>query len=204
MIGIIDYKAGNLLNVSHAVNRLGYEAVITDDTDLLSKSDALILPGVGAFGACVDNFRKSGLYPFVDEWINSGKYILGICVGMQMLFERSFEMGEHKGLGYFKGDVVRFEENLKVPHMGWNQLEIIRDDPLMDGVENGEYVYFVHSYHALADRADVIAYTDYYHDVTAIIGRENIYATQFHPEKSSGTGEKILKNYLEIATGGKK
>ncbi len=204
MIGIIDYKVGNLLNVSHAVNRLGYEAVITDDIDLLSKSDALILPGVGAFGACVENFHKCGFYPFVDKWINDGKYILGICVGMQMLFERSFEMGEYDGLGYFKGDVVRFNEPLKIPHMGWNQLEIVRDDPLMDGVKSGDYVYFVHSYHALADKKDVIAYTDYGTDVTAIIGRENIYATQFHPEKSSDVGEKILKNYLETATGGKK
>ncbi|MBR6801583.1 MAG: imidazole glycerol phosphate synthase subunit HisH [Eubacteriaceae bacterium] len=204
MIGIIDYKAGNLLNVSHAVNRLGYEAVITDDTDLLSKAEALILPGVGAFGSCVENFRNSGLQPFVDKWINDGKYILGICVGMQMLFERSFEMGEYKGLGYFKGDVVRFEEPLKVPHMGWNTLNINRPDPLLDGVENGNYVYFVHSYHALADKNDVIAYTDYGTDVTAIIGRENIYATQFHPEKSSKTGELILKNYLTIATGGEK
>ena len=204
MIGIIDYKVGNLLNVSHAVNRLGYEAIITDNEELLSKSEALILPGVGAFGACMENFNATGLKPFLDRWIDDGKYIMGICVGMQMLFERSFEMGEYKGLGYFKGDVVRFEDPLKVPHMGWNQLEIIRDDPLMNGVKNGDYVYFVHSYHALADRNDVIAYTDYGTQVTAIIGRENIYATQFHPEKSASVGEKILKNFLEIAAGGRK
>lgn len=204
MIGIIDYKVGNLLNVSHAVTRLGYEAVISDDIDILSKADALILPGVGAFGACVENFHKGGFYPFVDKWINDGKYILGICVGMQMLFERSYEMGEYKGLGYFKGDVVRFEAPLKVPHMGWNQLKINKEDPLLNGVNDGDYVYFVHSYHALADKNDVIAYTDYGRDVTAIIGRENICATQFHPEKSSAVGEKILSNYLKIATGGKK
>jgi len=204
MIGIIDYKVGNLLNVSHAVKRLGYEAVISDDISVLERSDALILPGVGAFGACVENFHKAGLYPFVDGWLNSGKYILGICVGMQMLFERSFEMGEYKGLGYFKGDVVKFEAPLKVPHMGWNQLKLNRDDPVMDGVKNGDYVYFVHSYHALADKNDVIAYTDYGQDVTAIIGRNNLYATQFHPEKSSDIGEKILGNYLRIATGGTK
>ncbi len=204
MIGIIDYKVGNLLNVSHAVNRLGYEAVITDDIDLLSKSEAIILPGVGAFGACIENFHKGGFYPFVDEWINSGKYIMGICVGMQMMFEKSYEMGEYDGLGYFKGDVVKFQSPLKAPHMGWNQLFINRQDALVSGVRDGDYVYFVHSYHALADKKDVIAYTEYGSDVTAIIGRENIYATQFHPEKSSDVGELILKNFLQIAVGGKK
>ena len=204
MIGIIDYKVGNLLNVSHAVNRLGYECVISDDVDVLGKCDALILPGVGAFGACMENYRKSGLGEFVENWLKEGKYILGICVGMQILFEKSYEMGEYDGLGYFKGEVVKFEAPLKIPHMGWNELKINRTDPIMEGINDGDYVYFVHSYHALADKDDVIAYTDYGSEVTAIVGRDNLYATQFHPEKSGDIGHKILGNYLKIATGGAK
>ncbi len=198
MIGIIDYGVGNLKNVKTAVSKLGYECIISSNADELKNSAGLILPGVGAFGDSIEMLNKSGLRDFVDRWASDNKYMLGICVGMQLLFERSYEMGIFEGLGYLKGEVVPFERPLKIPHMGWNQLEIVREDNIVTNVESGDYVYFVHSYYATPDKEDLIAYTDYGVKAAAIVNKKNLYGVQFHPEKSAQIGEIILKNYLEL------
>ena len=198
MIGIIDYGVGNLRNVENAVNRLGYYCVISSDAKVLAESEGLILPGVGAFGDSMDMLNGSGLRDFVDEWAAAGKYLLGICVGMQLLFERSYEMGVHQGLGYLKGEVVPFSPPLKIPHMGWNQLELDRDDEILKGVKSGDYVYFVHSYYATPQAENLLAHTDYGVKAAAVVKKGNLYGTQFHPEKSGETGNLILKNFLEL------
>lgn len=202
MIGIIDYKVGNLKNVELAVRRTGREGIISDDVAVLQKCSGLILPGVGAFGSAMASFLDSGLKPFLDEWVESNGCVLGICVGMQMLFERSFELGEHRGLGYLPGSVVRFAEGQKIPHMGWNQLWITKPDELLNGINSGEYVYFVHSYYAQAEPSDLLAYTDYGVSAAAIVRRGSIYGTQFHPEKSAAPGARLLNNYLNIVEQG--
>ncbi|WP_290771352.1 imidazole glycerol phosphate synthase subunit HisH [Anaerofustis sp.] len=199
MIGIIDYGAGNLKNVRNALSRLGFESIVTGDIDKLSKCDKLIIPGVGAFEDGMKGLVKNNLTDFLHEWVKEGKYILGICLGMQLLFDKSYEMGEHKGLGFIKGEVVPFDipGEYKVPHMGWNELTINRDDNIVHNVKNGEYVYFVHSYHAdNMNDEDLVAYSDYYYKVPAVVRHGNVIGMQFHPEKSDKTGEKLLLNYL--------
>ncbi|MDR2520140.1 MAG: imidazole glycerol phosphate synthase subunit HisH [Eubacteriaceae bacterium] len=200
MIGIVDYGVGNLRNVQKAVERLGGEAQISSSANVLHSSDAIILPGVGAFGDAAGKLASSGLKEFVDEWVESGKLLLGICVGMQLLFDVSYEFGECKGLGYLQGAVVPFPAGaLKVPHIGWNQLEGVADSPLLEGVHNGDYVYFVHSFYAEPIEEDLLAYTEYGVKAAACVGKGNVYGTQFHPEKSAGVGSKILSNFLEMA-----
>lgn len=199
MIGIIDYGAGNLKNVRNALSRLGFESIVTGDIDKLSKCDKLIIPGVGAFEDGMKGLVKNNLTNFLHEWVKEGKYILGICLGMQLLFDKSYEMGEHKGLGFIKGEVVPFDipGEYKVPHMGWNELTINRYDNIVHNVKNGEYVYFVHSYHAdNMNDEDLVAYSDYYYKVPAVVRHGNVIGMQFHPEKSDKTGEKLLLNYL--------
>lgn len=199
MIGIIDYGVGNLKNVQTAVKKIGYECMISSNKEELKRSDALILPGVGAFGDSIDMLNQSGLRDFVDHWASDNRYMLGICVGMQLLFERSYEMGVHEGLGYLKGEVIPFEKPLKIPHMGWNELKISKkNSPILKNIEEGEYVYFVHSYYATPAEENLVAYTEYGVKVAAIVQKGNIFATQFHPEKRAATGEKLLKNYLEL------
>ena len=200
MIGIIDYGVGNLKNVSNALNRLDKENIITKDINTLKKCEKLILPGVGAFGEGMDGLKESGLDTFLKDWVKSGKYVLGICLGMQLLFEKSYEMGEHKGLNFIKGEVVKFNAdlNLKIPHMGWNRLEKNNDDEIIKGMER-EYVYFVHSYLATnLDDKNLIAYANYGIKVPAIVRNENVIGMQFHPEKSDEAGKKLLVNYLEL------
>ena len=200
MIGIADYGSGNLRNVQAALERLGHESVITDDTKILDNTRAVILPGVGAFGDSMDMLRRTNMADFIASWVRRGNYLLGICVGMQMLFERSFEFGEHQGLGFMKGDVRQFSfESLKVPHMGWNELVIAKDSPLIKDIADGEFVYFVHSFYAQASEEDLIAYTEYGVKAAAAVGRGNIFGVQFHPEKSAAAGAKILKNFMELA-----
>jgi glutamine amidotransferase len=196
MIGIIDYGMGNLYSLSKALERLGYGYEFVSRPERLNGYAGLILPGVGAFGDAIANIRKLDLENAIREYAASGRPILGICLGMQLLFEKSEEHGEHRGLALLEGEVVRFRGDFKVPHMGWNQLQIKQRHPLLEGVRNGDYVYFVHSYHVQVGKADVLlAVTDYYQPVTAIAGRNNVFGMQFHPEKSGETGMRLLRNF---------
>lgn len=199
MIAIIDYGMGNLHSVSKAVERLGFMAVVTADEQTILSADGAILPGVGAFGDAMDHLRSSGLQDVVLRFAATGKPLLGICLGMQLLFSRSEEHGLHDGLNLLPGSVIRFQGGFKVPHMGWNKLQFCGTSPLFEGLHEG-YVYFVHSYHALSDAAgDLLATTDYYGPVAAIVGRGNLYGMQFHPEKSGELGMKLLGNFLRLS-----
>lgn len=198
MIGIIDYGMGNLYSLSKALERLGYTYEFVSVPERLQEYTGLILPGVGAFGDAIANIRELGLEQGIQNYVASGRPILGICLGMQLLFDKSEEHGNHQGLSLLGGEVVRFQGDYKVPHMGWNQLKISTNSnlPLLEGVADGDYVYFVHSYHVrVKDRAALLATTDYYQDVTAIVGQGNVYGMQFHPEKSGDTGIRLLRNF---------
>lgn len=201
-IAIVDYGMGNLHSVSKAVQRLGFEGIVTGDADAILGADGVILPGVGAFGDAMEHLRETGLDAVVRQAAASGKPLLGICLGMQLLFGESEEHGRNEGLGILPGKAVRFQggEGFKVPHMGWNRLEFVQPaSPLLAGLEDG-HVYFVHSYHVLPDRKDdLVAVTDYDHPVTAIVGRDNVYGMQFHPEKSGELGMALLRNFLSLA-----
>lgn len=201
MIAIIDYDAGNLKSVSKALERLGYDAIITSSEEEISKSKAMILPGVGAFGDCMKSLKDKGLDQCIIKNVQAGKYLLGICLGMQMLFEKSYEDGEWDGLGLLEGDVVRFnmEMDLKIPHMGWNNLISNGQDAIGDNIKSGEFVYFVHSYYAQPKNdQDVVFYTEYDVKVPAVVRKNNVIGMQFHPEKSGQTGMQLLKNFGEL------
>lgn len=201
MIAIIDYGMGNLHSVSKAVERLGCEARVTSDPGEILAADGAILPGVGAFGDAMANLRETGLADTVKAYAASGKPFLGICLGMQLLFTESEEHGTHRGLDLLPGRVVRFQGDYKVPHMGWNELKFKQESPLFKSVEPG-HVYFVHSYHALPEReSDLLAVTDYYQPVTAIVGRGSVYGMQFHPEKSGELGMALLRKFTDMAVG---
>jgi glutamine amidotransferase len=196
MIAVIDYGMGNLHSVSKAVERLGYPVAVTSDPAAIRAADGAILPGVGAFGDAMANLRDSGLDAVVKEYAASGKPLLGICLGMQLLFTESEEHGRHEGLGLLPGRVVRFQGKYKIPHMGWNELSFVGESPLLQGLEPG-HVYFVHSYHALPERKeDLLAVTDYHQPVTAIVGRGSLFGMQFHPEKSGELGRRLLLRFL--------
>ncbi len=198
MIAIIDYGIGNLYSVSKAVERLGYVAKITSDRDEIMSSQGAILPGVGAFGDAMAHLRDAHLYDTVIDFAKSGHYLLGICLGMQMLFTSSEEHGHHQGLNLLPGKVIRFQGNYKVPHMGWNQLEFIQDHPLLQDLTAG-HVYFVHSYHVMPElSSDLLAVTDYHHAVAAIVARNHIFGMQFHPEKSGTLGMQLLSRFLSL------
>ncbi|WP_339312220.1 imidazole glycerol phosphate synthase subunit HisH [Paenibacillus sp. FSL M7-0896] len=199
-VAIVDYGMGNLHSVSKAVERLGYTSLVTSDAAAILAADSVILPGVGAFGDAMEHLRESGMDDVVRAAASAGQPVLGICLGMQLLFSSSEEHGEHKGLGLLPGAVVRFapRDGYKVPHMGWNKLSFRQpESPLLAGLTEG-HVYFVHSYHALAADSDLLAVTDYGHPVTAIVGRGNVYGMQFHPEKSGELGVKLLGNFLRL------
>ena len=199
MVGIIDYGVGNLFSLRSSFAAIGAEAFVSGDPAELSKADRLILPGVGAFGDAVRKLRDSGLDVFVKEQAACGKPLMGICLGMQLLFEKSYEYGEHEGLGLLKGQVVgmsgRLPADLKIPHMGWNALELTKPAKLL---ENGSYVYFVHSFYAENCADSVAAITDYGIPITAAEEKDNIFGCQFHPEKSGNVGLAILKRFCEI------
>lgn len=199
MIAIIDYGMGNLHSVSKAVERLGYEAKVTEDPKTILEADGAILPGVGAYGDAVYNLRSTKLDEVTKYYAASGKPLLGICLGMQLLFSQSEEYGVHEGLELLPGKVVRFNGDYKVPHMGWNKLAFLqKDSPLFKGLSEG-YVYFVHSYHVKpALESDLLATTDYHQQVTAIAGRGNVFGMQFHPEKSGELGMRLLDNFLAL------
>jgi glutamine amidotransferase len=199
MITIVDYGMGNLRSVQKALQKVGSDAVITSDPDTVRSADRLILPGVGAFGDAMEQLRARGLVEPVAGFIASGKPFLGICLGMQLLFEWGEEDGGHAGLGVLRGKVLRFQPTdpaLKVPHMGWNALQWTRDDPVLAGLKPGCCVYFVHGYHvAPADPSIVAATTDYGGPFCSCVRRGNVFATQFHPEKSQKVGLKLLANF---------
>ncbi len=198
MIGIVDYHLNNLRSVQKAFEKVGSSAFISDKADELRKADKLVLPGVGAFGQAMENLALLGLRPVLDEHVAAGRPLLGICLGMQLLFTKSFELGEFSGLGYVKGEVKMFPSSVKVPHMGWNQVEIVRPSPFLRNVEEKSFVYFVHSYYVDPSEDVTITRTEYGLRFTSIIEQNNIIGIQFHPEKSQTTGLQLLKNYTEI------
>lgn len=208
MIAVIDYGAGNLFSVEKALAALGAEVNVTSQAAEILAADKVVLPGVGAFGDCMKNLEASGLIPAVRQYADSGKQLLGICVGLQILFEGSEESPEAKGLGLLKGTVKKIQaRGRKVPHMGWNSLAVAnprQQADLFAGLSEKPYVYFVHSYHAVpADPSLVTSWTEYGGKLTASVASRNIQAVQFHPEKSGDVGLQILKNFLESGRSGK-
>ena len=203
MIAIVDYGVGNLFSLVSSLKALGLEAEVTGDAGRLRAADRIILPGVGAFGDARRKLDDTGLVPVLLEEAGR-KPLLGICLGMQLLFDRGFEYGEHPGLGLVPGQVVDLhqdltDQTLKVPHMGWNSLQILRDDPLFRHVRDGEYVYYVHSFYARDCTASTLATSQYGNvAVTGVVRRRNVYGTQFHPEKSGDTGLRLLRAFAEL------
>ena len=204
MIAIIDYGAGNIQSVSKALRHIGCDCIVTRDKEEIMRADGAVLPGVGSFGDTVDSLDRYGIKQTVKDYIGSGKPFLGICLGMQLLFPRSEESPGAEGLGIFEGSISRIPngESLKIPHMGWNSLRIDPESRLFKGIEKEPYVYFVHSYFLHAtDRSLVAATTEYGVTIDAAVERGNVFATQFHPEKSGETGLKLLKNFADIVEG---
>lgn len=202
MIVIVDYGVGNLFSLKCSFGAIGEQVQVTSDPDSIDSAEKIILPGVGAFQDAAEKLRKSGLDLVLKEQVQKGKPLLGICLGMQLLFEKSYEYGEHEGLGFLPGvirpiaDVV--PQDLKIPHMGWNALRFRGEKhPLFAGVREGEYVYFVHSYYASDCDASVIADTEYGAPLTAAVAKGNVMGCQFHPEKSGDVGLRILKAFCE-------
>ena len=197
---VLDYGAGNLRSVSRAVRHAGFEATVTADPSSLERARAVILPGVGAAADTMANLRTAGLEQPIREYIASDRPFLGVCMGMQALFDVSEEGGEHACLGVLPGRIIRFPRGMTVPHIGWNTVEFTREHPVLEGVPSGSYFYFVHSYHpAPADSAVVIGESEYGHRFAAIVGRDNLIATQFHPEKSAEPGLRMYQNFLTLA-----
>ena len=201
MVAVIDYGVGNLFSLLSSLKAIGADAVITNDVDTIKNADRIILPGVGAFEDAAKKLFESGLHEVIIEEAKNGKPLMGICLGMQLLFERSFEYGEHRGLGLIKGDILGFEgkidKSLKIPQIGWNALKFDKKDcPLWKYIKEGDYVYFVHSY--FAELSDATASSSEYGiEFTAAVSDGNIYGCQFHPEKSGDVGLNILRGFCE-------
>lgn len=202
MIRIIDYGVGNLFSLRSSLRAIGIDADYTGNPAEIRKADKLILPGVGAFRDAREALRSTGLDRVVQEEAGKGKPLMGICLGMQMLFDRSYEYGEYEGLGLIPGEIVpmegRIPKDLPIPHIGWNELMLKQPSPLMKNTANGDYVYFVHSYYAETPAEYVIATTDYGVEMTAAVQKDNVSGCQFHPEKSSEVGLSILKAFCEV------
>lgn len=202
MIAIIDYGMGNLRSVQKGFEKVGYDAIVTSNPDEMLSADGVVLPGVGAFKDCMRNLKDGDLIDAIHKVIDNGKPFLGICLGLQLLFTESEEFGIHRGLDVIKGKVVKFSfdtPNLKIPHMGWNNIGIKRRSAIFEGIPDSTYFYFVHSYYVVPDENNVIASTtDYGVEFVSSIWRDNIFAVQFHPEKSQEMGLRILKNFGEI------
>lgn len=201
MISILDYDAGNIKSVEKAITYLGQEAVITRDRDIIMASDKVILPGVGCFGDAMDKLREYNLVNVIYDVVDSGKPFLGICLGLQLLYKTSEESPDATGLGILEGDIVRIPDatGFKVPQIGWNSLSIKEGAKLFKGITGNPYVYFVHSYYLKSkNMEDVAATTDYVVDVHASVEHENVFACQFHPEKSSKVGLKMLENFISL------
>ena len=201
MIAVIDYGVGNLFSLCSSLERIGAEAVVTSDPEIIAKADKLILPGVGAFADAAKKLRDSGLDLVIKQQVEAGKEIMGICLGMQMLFEKSHEFGEHQGLGLLKGSVIPMEGTipvgLKIPHIGWNALHFSRDSKLLRYIKEGDCVYFVHSFYATDCEDSVIATAEYGKELTAAVQQGNVMGCQFHPEKSGQVGLEILRAFCE-------
>lgn len=196
MITIIDYKSGNLKSISNGFKKIGADYQITDDKELIADSDYLVLPGVGAFGSAMENL--DAFRDVISEHVASDKPFLGICLGQQVLMSASEESPNVRGLDLFKGNVELLKGDIKIPHMGWNRLKVTNSSPILEGID-GEYFYFVHSYHVIPDDDEIIAgVCDYGGDVVASLSQNNLFSTQFHPEKSGKAGLKILKNFTNL------
>ncbi|HEX2964216.1 MAG TPA: imidazole glycerol phosphate synthase subunit HisH [Syntrophorhabdaceae bacterium] len=201
MIAVIDYGMGNLRSVTNALGKLGAEVTVTNDRAAIESAQAIVLPGVGAFGRCIENLEEFGLLGFLKETILSGKRYLGICLGMQVLFESSEEAPGISGMGIFKGTVPRFSVGMKIPHMGWNSIKRQKDSEMLNGIEVDEHFYFVHSYYCAPDENSVIATTTSYgQDFASSVERDRIFACQFHPEKSQKAGLKLLQNFISLSS----
>ena len=203
MVAIVDYGVGNLFSLCSSLAAIGVKAKVTADPDEIRAADRVILPGVGAFGDAAAKLRATGLDKVLIAEAKAGKPLMGICLGMQMLFEKSYEYGCHEGLGLLRGSVVAMEgmlpETLKIPHIGWNALTFTRPDcPLFAHIREGEHVYFVHSFHARFCEDSLAAVTEYGIDLTAVVAKGNVFGCQFHPEKSGQTGLAILKAFCEV------
>ena len=202
MIAIIDYGVGNLFSLVSSFKRIGAEAVVTSDTSVIEQADKIILPGVGAFEDAAKKLRESGLDEVVKKQAQNGKPLMGICLGMQLLFEKSFEYGQHEGLGLIKGKVVPIKGavdlSLKIPQIGWNGLRFTRSHPLFKYIHEGDHAYFVHSYYATDCDEAVIATTEYGKALTAAVAQGNVMGCQFHPEKSGEVGLNILRGFCEM------
>ncbi len=198
MIGIIDYHLNNLRSVQKAFEKVGVDSFISDKAVELRKADKLVLPGVGAFGQAMLNLQALGLDTVVKDHAASGKSLLGICLGMQLLFSKSYELGEFNGLNLVNGEVKIFPTTVKIPHMGWNQVEIVRQSSILGGVVEKSFVYFVHSYFVEPKEDVTLAQTDYGFKFSSIIQQKNIYGIQFHPEKSQSTGLQLLQNFSKL------
>jgi len=196
MIAIVDYGIGNLGSITKGLRRAGAFPVLTGDPTTLAAAKALVLPGDGAFGATMGEIRRRGLEGVILDAVTAGVPLLGICIGMQVLFEESEEHGRHRGLGLLPGRVVRIPGRLPVPHMGWNRVRRTRQHPILAGIQDGAHVYFVHSYYCDAADEHVLASTDYGIDLPAIVARRNVLGVQFHPEKSQGIGLKMIANWV--------
>ena len=202
MIAILDYGVGNLFSLRSSLSCLGLESKLTADPGELRAADRIILPGVGAFGDAMDKLKDTGLVPLIREE-SQKKPLLGICLGMQLLFDESCEYGRHEGLGFVPGKIASLAEDLedkrlKVPHIGWNALRIVRDDPLFKYVRDGEYVYYVHSFYGRDCAESTLATSEYGLTVTGVVRRGLVWGTQFHPEKSGEAGERLLKNFIDL------
>jgi len=201
MIAIVDYGMGNLRSVQKAFEKVGFSAAVTSDSNRVAEADKLVLPGVGAFRDAIARLRETGLAGPIVEHIRAGKPFLGICLGLELLFTRSYEDGEHDGLDIFPGEVVRLPNipGLKVPHMGWNQLRVVRPAPMLRDLLDNPAVYFVHSYHVVpTDRGLIATETDYPTPFVSSIWHDNVFATQFHPEKSQRVGLTMLHNFAAL------
>ncbi|MBR1735631.1 MAG: imidazole glycerol phosphate synthase subunit HisH [Firmicutes bacterium] len=195
MIGIIDYGMGNLRSVQKAFEFVGYDAKIINTAEEIDKAEKVVLPGVGAFADAIRTIREKNIDKAIYKAVDDGKYFLGICLGMQMIFDKSYENGEYEGLGLIEGKVVRLPDNVKIPHIGWNDLNIKKDSPIFKGIGEKPYVYFVHSYYLETDAPVVSATVDYGKEIQVAAEKDNNFALQFHPENSGDIGLQILKNF---------
>jgi glutamine amidotransferase len=203
MVGIVDYNMGNLASIINAFELIGADIRVEKEPEKLKEYDKLILPGVGAFGDAMEHLRERGMDSAIKEYASSGKPLLGICLGMQLLFESSQEFGDHRGLGLIEGEVIafdksKFDHKLKVPHMGWNELFVQEETPLFKNLQEEFYLYFVHSYHVVCDDRYTIGKTYYGYEFVSAVNRDNIYGIQPHPEKSHNNGLKIIENFVKL------
>lgn len=203
MIAIVDYGVGNLFSLKSSFAAIGADTIITPDPDVIKQADKILLPGVGAFGDAAQKLKNTGLGDLIIEEANKGKPLLGICLGMQLLFEKSFEYGEHEGLGLIKGEIRPISDvipkDLKIPHIGWNALDFKGDvSPIFKNIKDGDFVYFVHSYYGANCEENVIATTEYGAELTAAVQNKNVFGCQFHPEKSGNVGLNILRGFCDL------